>query len=113
MLPLLVLTTLLWGGCISCEQFFMVGSGAKKCCSPDGHCKRPSEPTKSDLSKECKQLDVVHSNSLEPVFAPPPTWQCALVITQPMAEQIGFAWVFDSVEPSPPDLQSLHSTFLI
>ena len=113
MLSLLMFSTLLWGGCISCEQFFMVGSSTKKCCAEDGHCKRRSEPAKSDLSKECKQLAVEHSNFLDHSFAPPPSGQTAFAIAEPMAEQPGFMWVFDSVEPSPPDLQTLHSTFLI
>jgi hypothetical protein len=112
-LSMLMLATLFWGGCVSCEQFFMVGSNAKKCCAPDGHCKRRSDPTKSDLSKECKQLAVEHSNFLDLSFAPPPSGQIGFAIAEPMAEQPGFVWAFDSVEPSPPDFQALNSTFLI
>jgi hypothetical protein len=113
-LSLLMLTTLLWGGCMSCDQFFMVGSAAKKCCAPDGHCKRRSDHSKSDPSKECKQLAMEHSNFLDHTFAPVPSPQVAPAIAEPMAEHRGgFVWVFDSVEPSPPDLQALHSTFLI
>ena len=113
MLSLLMLITMLRGGCVSCEQIFMVGSDATKCCAPDGHCKRRSEPTKSDISKECKQLAVEHSNFLEHSFAPPPIGLFALVMAESMDEQSGFAWVFDSGEPSPPDFQALHSTFPI
>ena len=113
MLWLLMLITMLWGGCVSCEQFLMVGSDATKCCAPDGHCKRRSEPTKSDISKECKQLAVEHSNFLEHSFAPPPTGPFALAMAESMEEQSGFAWVFDFVKPSPPDFQAPHSTFLI
>ena len=39
-LSLLLLVTLMWGGCISCPQFFMVPKAEKSCCDEAGKCKR-------------------------------------------------------------------------
>ena len=108
---LLLLTTLVWGGCISCEEFFML-PGAKSCCSPKGHCKtKPPTPQKSN--RDCKQIAYDRHKSVDvhieqPIIAvltidfptqpvePLERWHCAVPI-----------------EPSPPDLQILNSTFLI
>jgi hypothetical protein len=111
-LSLLMLCTLLWGGCISCEQFFMVGSAAKKCCAPDGHCKSRSDPTRSDVSRECKQIAIEHSSFLDHSVVPPSSPHTQ-AIALPSVKSVGHVWAFGVIEPSPPDLQTLHSTFLI
>ena len=64
LLSLLLLTTLVWGGCISCEQYFMFG-GAKSCCSPDGHCKTKTPPTKQNPGRECNQIAFDHHKSID------------------------------------------------
>ena len=55
---LLLVATLLWGGCVACPQFFQSPVIKKSCCDPAGHCKR----TKTDPSqqKPCQfqQLEV-------------------------------------------------------
>jgi len=50
LLSLLLVIALFWGGCISCEQFFMLGQW-HGCCNPDAHCNRKA-PAKleSELS---------------------------------------------------------------
>jgi hypothetical protein len=51
-LSLLMIVTLLWGGCISCPQFFMFPSKTEKsCCQKNGQCERPG---KTAPVKECK-----------------------------------------------------------
>jgi hypothetical protein len=111
LLSLLLLTTFVWGGCISCEQYFM-WPGAKGCCAPDGHCKTKA-PAEKDSGRECKQIAFDHQKSVDlhidlPVFAIT-AFDLAPRTLVPLATWHGK----DPVEPSPPDLQVLHSTFLI
>jgi hypothetical protein len=108
---LLLIATLVWGGCISCEQYFM-WPGAKSCCAPDGHCKTKKTPVKQD-SRECKQIAFDHQKSIDhhidlPVIV-------AVTVDLPIRTVEAFTlWHGASpIEPSPPDLQVLHSTFLI
>jgi hypothetical protein len=112
LLSLLLLTTLVWGGCISCEQYFMFGGG-KGCCGPDGHCNRKEPPSKQSSTRQCNQIDFDQHKTIDhhidlPVIVDFET-------TQLLWEIEGFERWDDvnSVTPSPPDLQVLHSTFLI
>ena len=111
LLSLLLLATLVWGGCISCEQFFTWPS-VKTCCGANGKCKtKKSEPSRS--SRECKQIAFEHQKSscLQvdlPVVA---------VIRSDFLPRIAepftrWSWLH-LIGPSPPDLQALRSTFLI
>ena len=111
LLSLLLLTTLVWGGCISCEQYFM-WPGAKSCCASDGHYKKKT-PAQKTSGVECKQMALEHQKSVDlhidlPVVAVAP-FQVPLPAIQAMTTWRGVS----PVEPSPPDLQILHSTFLI
>jgi hypothetical protein len=110
-LSLLIVTTLIWGGCISCEQYFM-WPGAKSCCAPDGHCKTKT-PTQQNSGRECKQIAFDHQKSVHlhidlPVVAMV-AFDLALSAVEPLAARHGT----NPAEPSPPDLQVLHSIFLI
>jgi hypothetical protein len=85
----------------------MIG-GAKKCCAPDGHCKTPKKQT---ASAECKQIAFDHHKSVDlhidlPVVA-------VAVVHEPSHSVEMSAAAAQPSEPSPPDLQVLHSTFLI
>jgi hypothetical protein len=110
-LSLLLVTTLVWGGCISCEQYFM-WPGVKSCCAPNGHCKTKT-PAKQNPGPECKQIAFEHQKSLDLHIDLP-----ALTVVQvdlPICPVQLFACSQD-VNPvglSPPDLNVLHSTFLI
>ena len=110
-LSLLLLTTLVWGGCISCEQYFM-WPGAKGCCSPNGHCKTKT-PTPQNSGRECKQIAFDHQKSVDlhielPIIA---------VVKIDLPIRTVEAWErwhgANLIEPPPPDLQILNSTFLI
>jgi hypothetical protein len=111
LLSLLLLTTLVWGGCISCEQYFMF-SGAKSCCSPDGHCKTKKPPTKQNPARECAQIPFDHHKSIDH-HIDLPFIGAAVEIVVPVSAVESVWHGFSLVEPSPPDLQVLHSTFLI
>jgi hypothetical protein len=52
-MAVLVTATLLWGGCLSCAQYFMFPSiSAKTCCAAPGSCKRT--PSKPSPEEECR-----------------------------------------------------------
>jgi hypothetical protein len=51
-LAVLLVSTLLWGGCLSCSQFFMLtANGSQPCCTPTGQCHRVPAP--SPISRDC------------------------------------------------------------
>lgn len=110
LLSLLLLTTLVWGGCISCEQYFM-WQGGKSCCSPSGHCKTKTPQQSS--KRECNQIAFDHHKSIDfhtdlPIIAAAKI-ELPVRTVEPLE-----AWHAASlIEPSPPDLQILNSTFLI
>jgi hypothetical protein len=111
LLSLLLAATLLWGGCISCEQYFMV-KGSKDCCNPDGHCKTKN-PVKGSVDRECKQIAFDHQKSIDLHVDLPVV---AILTIEPLGLEISTlqpSYEARPVDTSPPDLQLLHSTFLI
>lgn len=112
LLSLLLLTTLVWGGCISCEQYFMIG-GARHCCSPDGHCKTKKPPTNQNPGRECTLIAFDHHKSIDYHIELPLIAVAEInVLLHPVEGWERWHGV-RPVEPSPPDLQVLHSIFLI
>jgi len=112
LLSLLLATTLVWGGCISCEQYFM-WPGAKSCCSPGGHCKTSKTPPKQSSDRPCSQIAFDHQKSVDlhidlPVVGFIRTELPVLSFKAQAPRRRA-----DAFNPSPPDLQVLHSTFLI
>jgi hypothetical protein len=111
LLSLLLLTTLVWGGCISCEQFFM-WPGVKGCCGANGQCKtKKSRPPQT--GRDCKQIAFEHQKSVDlhmdlPVLAVTPS-DFLPRLAEPLTGWFGVS----PMGPSPPDRQALHSTFLI
>lgn len=116
MLSLLMVVTLLLGGCISCPQFFMFPTAEKaekSCCQKNGQCERP---TKTAPSKDGKRMP------LEPQgFA---SINAELAVAAVLTDTIVLAPVLDASSAAPhteapisdhssPDLNVLHSTFLI
>src|SRR5262249_39163713 len=109
-LCLLLATTLIWGGCISCEQYFMLGA-AKDCCNPHGHCKKKSTGNTS-ISRDCSQIAFEHQNGIDSHIAPAVSVgliELPLPTVSPL-QRVHWTVPMDS---SPPDLQLLHSTFRI
>jgi hypothetical protein len=113
LLSLLLLSTLAGGGCLSCEQYFM-WPAAKTCCSPDGHCKTktPAQP-KQNSGRECKRIAFDHQKSTDLHIDLPVAGFVAFDFSLRTVERLTGPGDSLTVEPSPPDLQVLHSTFLI
>ncbi len=111
LVSLLLLTTLVWGGCMSCEEYFMFGQ-PPGCCNADGHCKRKAAD-KSSSTRECKQVAFDHQERIDLHVDLP------VVIVERIALPIGDLGLLPPgrdtllIDPSPPDLQVLHSTFLV
>jgi len=122
---LLLLASYLWGGCVSCEQFFMLPGSAGDCCH-EGKCKRPAERPPSgqtdpaQTGKDCERMPLEHvraADSHRQIFV-------ALVNLPPHAAESPIAlnlanapWHavqhFDPIASSPPDLSILHASLLI
>jgi hypothetical protein len=116
LLFLLLVATLLWGGCVACPQFFQAPLAKKSCCDPAGHCKR----TKTDSSqpqKPCQfqQLEIQQKvkppvpvvATIHPVL-PAPTGLLQLrQVLRAVEARLG------SLPEAPHERQALLSTFLI
>ena len=91
----------------------MFERGSKSCCSPDGHCKTTSSPSQRATGPECKQIAFEHLESIDLQVRLP----LAHIVKDRSAtlQMPGKLLSRDPqpIEPSPPDLQALHSTFLI
>lgn len=119
---LLVLATYLWGGCVSCEQFFMVPGAADDCCK-HGKCEEtqqsdPARPQPTQPERVCTTMPFAHQqhtvSTLAMIAADLP------VNKVPAAELISLhesRWQardhFDPLADSPPDLVLLTGSFLI
>ncbi len=109
--------TAMWGGCVSCPQFFMLpgADSAKDCCEKDGRCKRDSE-TQQETRKECHQLplDVQESGAHHSQLASTPAVEPVTASDLATIMRLGPARLEASPhDHSPPDFQSLYATFLI
>jgi hypothetical protein len=115
LLSLLLVATLLWGGCVACPQYFQAPLAKKSCCDPAGHCKR----TKTDPSqqKPCQFQQLELQQKLRPPVplvaavhpalpSPAGTLQLRQVI-RAAEKQLA------SLPESPHQKQALLSTFLI
>jgi|SRR5688500_9659728 hypothetical protein len=110
---LLVLATLMWGGCISCPEFFMATNAEKGCCDEAGKCKRQKE---SPVQKECQRMPLEPpsmggAHHAVAVAALPTTVLEVLPLPIVVADSKHRELL--PVEHSPPDLHILNVTFLI
>jgi|SRR5689334_3821476 hypothetical protein len=118
LLSLLLIATVTWGGCISCKQYFML-PGAKDCCSGKGHCKskpvkqNSATETKQNSGPECKQIAFGSQKSFALHVDFSATTDMRVGVPVPTAGILAPRADVSLIEPSPPDLQVLHSTFLI
>ena len=113
----LLIAILLWGGCLSCSQFFMLPtSGLQHCCKATGHC-RGKVPAHSPSSRECAIQPIalgriVPDTGLNANFtvavAPMP-----MVLHLPALQLSGPAKVITVDTGPPPDLCLLHSVFRV
>jgi hypothetical protein len=112
LLSLLLLTTLVWGGCISCEQYFML-PGVKSCCGAHGQCKTKKPAAPQNSGRECKQIAFDDQKSIDLHIDLPVIPIHGFALPEPLAAPLNDRSDLNPVEPSPPDWQALHSTFLI
>ena len=112
LLSLLMLATLVWGGCISCDEYFM-WPGAKSCCAPNGRCKTKKTPAKQVPGRECTQIAFDHHKTTDHQVALPAVGAVEMIVPLHAVESMERWQIVSLVEPSPPDLQVLNSTFLI
>ena len=115
-LSLLVVATFLWGGCVSCEQFFMFPGKQQQCCNKTGQCERPGQSSPKPEKQDCNRLPLDRGGNVHVV--PPPALLPATIATTDIVHLpasalfrvTAFAVLLD---PSPPDRQALNATFLI
>jgi hypothetical protein len=108
-LCLLLMATLVWGGCVSCPQFFVTQAGAG---NPHGCCNKPVPSTDhhSKPSKNCV---------LQPLDVPAPVADAAPAGGGFEAVRPGDGQRFDDAlivvgdRTSPPDRLALHHILLI
>jgi hypothetical protein len=111
-----LMATLLWGGCLSCAQYFMFPSvGAKTCCTPPGECK--DTPSKPFSQGECRIQPVAlakatatpdRASILSPLAVLP-----ALAPTMATLRLDVRKKACPANQASPPDLCLLHSILRI
>jgi len=112
MLSLLLLTTLVWGGCISCERYFTIGK-SHACCTPDGHCKRNTPGQKGGSASECKLIVFDKHPGLDFHFDLAVEPADPLVFSVPAMQTVPERRAAVPPTASPPDMQVLISVFLI
>ncbi len=113
LLSLLIVATFLWGGCVSCERYFMFPGEHPSCCDKPGQCERRGKTPPKPEKQDCNRLPLdrrgnAHALPLPavlPVIAAPLLHQIPTLI--PVRE------LESRIEPSPPDIQALNVTFLI
>jgi hypothetical protein len=116
-MAILLTATMLWGGCLSCAQYFMFPSlSAKTCCTPSGHC-RDKTPQPSS-GKECLIQSAAPSKTLSSASDASVllSWTAlpALAPASNMTPHFEAASTAGRASnASPPDLCLLHSTFRI
>jgi hypothetical protein len=111
---LLLVATLLWGGCVACPQFFQVPI-AKSCCDPAGHCKNTGK--RSSHQKSCQFQQVEVQKKLQPLTSLdvgmyPGVRLVTDLVQLPNAAVAVAPWL-NSFPESPHHKQALLSAFLI
>jgi hypothetical protein len=104
--------TLLWGGCVSCPQFFMFPTAKKDCCKA-GKCEK-SKPHKSAPEKACNRMPLGTHGFVQVHADLPATIVAAADLPGQLPPDTSPAFTTPApVEHSPPDLHVLNATFLI
>jgi hypothetical protein len=120
---LLLVVSYLWGGCVSCEQFFML-PGSKGHCCETRRCKNPANKS-TDRSeskatqRDCQTMPLERSSAAHSSdFAAP--LSTLAVLAGPAADVIDLSYSqaravieFDFTAGSPPDIPLTNSALLI
>jgi hypothetical protein len=110
---LLVMASYLWGGCISCEQFFML-PGAKSDCCDRNKCKKPKQSKSETAQQNCQKMPLEQASGAHPHSEIP------LVLVGNSSGVVTGAQLFGATElslnpitDSPPNLPILYASLLI
>jgi hypothetical protein len=110
--------TLLWGGCLSCAQYFMFPSiSAKTCCMPSGHCE--DKGSKPSSNEECRiqSLSAAETGPVPAGASIPVSFVDSLPALAPASTvPLRLAAWGRAISPNqfiPPDLCLLHSVFRV
>jgi hypothetical protein len=107
---LLLAVTLVWGGCISCSQYFMFAGSRDNCCHPSGHCGKVPAP-----ARDCniQPMAVVKAPSLAAPALSAAVLPAAIAVpASPAGAGVSGAALPPS-DASPPDLCLRHSILRI
>jgi hypothetical protein len=115
---LLLTATLLWGGCLSCAQYFMSPVAvAGHCCKPSGECRKA--PNSSSPAKDCAiqafalaQTVVTPDHAAVLLASAVAAPDSVPVLTPSQIHAIPDLKAAGS-RGSPPDLNLLHSVFRV
>jgi hypothetical protein len=107
----LLAVTLVWGGCLSCSQYFRFPGAKAGCCDPVGRCGKI--PTQKSAPKDCT-IQPMALTSPAPDVGPPTADIAYAPSPANRTPEIEAALVIAFVpKEAPPDLCLLHSVFLI
>ena len=116
LLSLLVFATFMWGGCVSCEQYFMFpGKKQQSCCNDSGKCERPGKAPVKPAKEDCNRLPLGPGAVAHALPAPAALPAALATVVRPMSSPaLVRVFAFEVlIDPSPPDFQALNATFLI
>jgi hypothetical protein len=109
----LMAVALLWGGCLSCPLFFGPSvNSAKNCCHPHGGCKEKPGEAKQAGGCSMQSAVLVAANAADAV-TPMLSVAMVLPVAQPVTTRRASYPITLWDRGLPPDLNLLHSVFLI
>jgi len=108
---LLLMASYLWGGCISCEQFFML-PGAKSGCCDHYKCKKSPKQSKPESSRQDCQKMPLEQASGSHLIGVAQANAAVHVDSGVQVFQIAER-SFDPIADSPPDLPILNASLLL
>jgi hypothetical protein len=106
-----MMATLLWGGCVSCPQYFMFPTATKDCCK-SGHCDR-TKSQRNAPAKQCNRMAFAVHGFVQLHAELPAAVIPVGDLVRPAIVVSPAAMMPELVEHSPPELQVLNSLFLI
>ena len=115
LLSFVMTATLMWGGCVSCDQYFMFPGKQQPCCNKAGKCERPGKNQSTAEKRDCNRLpfDRVDNAHAVPTPAVLPARTVPAFQEASARALLHFAAFDVLVDPSPPNLQAINVTFLI
>ena len=112
----MLLVSYVWGGCVSCDQFFMMPGSDGKCCHPDRCDRQQRGKAPQPTGQDCDKLAVRHSPAVDThLLSAMAASNITAVLVAPPA-LVSLIWVraeADPVAESPPDLSVLHGSLLL